>query len=176
MTTSKEAEELLRLNVGFLLRQSAGYSRDIPFDSPGVLAVEDIQIVSLNGLLSLTRTPQGILVQGDLAADVITECVRCLTPFEFHFTMSLSDLFASPAPKDADSPFVVDEGGFLDLRPIVREESILAVPIHALCRLDCKGLCPECGENLNEATCDCKRDTIDPRLAPLRALLDGDDQ
>jgi hypothetical protein len=64
VAANKEAEELLRLNVGFLLKQGAGYSRDIPFDSPGVLAVEDIQIANLNGSLCLTRTPQGIFGAG----------------------------------------------------------------------------------------------------------------
>jgi uncharacterized protein len=175
VTANKEAEELLRINVGFLLKQGAGYSREILFDNPGVLVVEDVQVANLTGSLCLTRTPQGIVVQGELAADAVIECVRCLTPFSLHFTMSLSDLFAFPAPRDADFHFIVDEGGYLDLRPIVREESILAVPIHALCRPDCKGLCPECGENLNETTCGCKRDSVDPRLAPLRALLDDDD-
>jgi len=44
-----------------------------------------------------------------------------------------------------------------------------------LCRPDCAGLCPECGQNLNEGVCDCARDTIDPRLAVLRSMLGEDD-
>ena len=176
VATNRETEETLRINVGFMLRQTAGYSREIPFDSVGALVIEEARISNLCGRLCLTRTPQGILVQGELTASVAAECVRCLTPFDLRFTMSFSDLFASPAPNGADPVYVVDEGGFLDLRPIVREESIVAVPIQALCRPDCKGLCAECGENLNEGACGCRQDTIDPRLAPLRALLDGSDE
>lgn len=176
MATNKDSDNFLRLNVGFLLKRNAGYIREIPFDNPGTLIIEDISVENLRGSLCLTRTPQGVLVQGELAVDVITDCVRCLSPFNLHFTVSFSDLFAYPASKDVDVFYAIDEGGFLDLRPIMRDESMLAVPMHALCRPDCKGLCSECGENLNEGACDCEGDTIDPRLAPLRALLDDNIQ
>lgn len=170
--TQKRPNHTLRLNVGFLLKESAGYSREIPFDQPGALLVDDVQVSNLGGVLCLTRTPQGVLVQGELTAEVSVECVRCLEPFNLHFSITFSDLFAYPASEQTTASYVVDDGGFLDLTPIVREESLLAIPMRALCRSDCKGLCTECGENLNERTCDCERDTIDPRLAPLRALLD----
>ncbi len=170
---------LLRLNVGFLLKQGAGYSRDFVFDVPQPLRAEEVIIHQLHGTLRLTRTPQGILIQGTLHAQTTLECVRCLSPFEFEYEMVLAELFtpAMTPPSNGlgeDNPYVIEETDFIDLTPIVREETILAAPIQALCRADCKGLCPQCGQDLNQGMCRCDTDYIDPRLASLRALLEDD--
>jgi uncharacterized protein len=58
----------------------------------------------------------------------------------------------------------------------VREEIILSIPMKAVCSETCKGLCPECGQNLNEGQCDCVVERIDPRLAPLLDLLKESDE
>ncbi len=170
-------KRFLCLNVGFLLKEGAGYSRDFAFDQPGPLHVEEVQIGHLQGILHLTRTPQGILVQGALHATTEVACVRCLEPFDLPFALDLSELFIPawqiPAGGTAlATPYLIDEKGFIDLAPIIREEAILAVPIRALCSPDCKGLCPQCGQNLNEGACTCEEEHFDPRLASLRALLD----
>jgi len=167
----------LRLNVGFLLKEGAGYSRDFTFDRPGTLRAEDILISDLKGILHLSRTPQGILVQGALHATTEAECVRCLESFALPFSVDLSELFipvwqVSAGSPEGASPYLIDEKGFIDLTPILREEGILAVPIQALCSPHCKGLCPQCGQNLNEGPCDCEKEHIDPRLASLRSLLE----
>ncbi|MBN1312541.1 MAG: DUF177 domain-containing protein [Anaerolineae bacterium] len=166
---------LLRLNVGFLLKEGPGYSREFSFDQDGTFVVEDVVISQLRGVLRLTRTRQGIVIQGTLRTQIAAECVRCLAPFSLPCHIELSDLFVYPAPSETprvSTPYIVDDGGFIDLRPIIREEGILAVPIRTLCSPDCKGLCPHCGQNLNEGLCQCTEEHIDPRLAPLRALLD----
>jgi uncharacterized protein len=59
----------------------------------------------------------------------------------------------------------------IDLSFGVRESLLLALPMKVLCSEDCKGLCPHCGANLNEESCDCVAETIDPRWAELRKLL-----
>jgi uncharacterized protein len=176
VTHPASANQLLRLNVGFLLKEGAGYSRDIDFDYPGLLRAEDATINYLHGRVRLTRTPQGILVQGALHARTPVECVRCLKPVDLDFDVELSELFrtselspsnGSPLSED----YNVDDGDYIDLTPIVREEALLAVPIQVLCSRDCKGLCAQCGQDLNEGSCGCEADSIDPRLAPLRKLL-----
>jgi uncharacterized protein len=163
---------VLRVNVGFLLKEGTGYSREFDVYAEHVTVADDFEVDNLHGSLRLTRIPQGVLIQGYLCADTPTECVRCLEPFLFPFRLELSDLFAYPPSTSDDQAYRVDEGGFIDLAPIVREEGILAVPIHALCRPDCKGLCDQCGRNLNQAACECKHERIDPRLASLRMLLE----
>ena len=62
----------------------------------------------------------------------------------------------------------------LDLTPVLRQDFLLSVPMHALCRPDCKGLCPQCGTNLNAGACDCAPGWEDPRLAPLKRLVQGE--
>jgi uncharacterized protein len=167
---------LLRLNVGFLLKEGPGYTREFSFDQAGVFVIEDVAISQLNGALRLTRTRQGIVIQGTLRACTQTECVRCLTPFNLSCDMEFSELFVYPAPAEPGlyDFYVVDEGGFIDLQPIIREEGILAIPIQALCSLECKGLCSQCGQNLNEKMCDCSQDRegLDETISPLHVLLD----
>ncbi|MBN1123188.1 MAG: DUF177 domain-containing protein [Anaerolineae bacterium] len=111
-------------------------------------------------------------MQGKLQAQTPVECVRCLKPFEQTYEVEISELFVLDTANSSDTdPYVIDEGGIIDLTPIVREEGILAVPMQVLCSPECKGLCAECGADLNEGPCGCEEDQIDPRLAPLRALL-----
>jgi uncharacterized protein len=95
--------------------------------------------------------------------------VRCLTTFQLKLDLQIEELFAlSPS---ADPVYFIDEGGWLNLRQPLREQILLAMPIHLLCRPDCKGLCSQCGQNLNDGPCGCDADNIDPRLAALNALL-----
>jgi uncharacterized protein len=163
---------VLRVNVGFLLAQGAGYQRVIDIDVPRVRLDADLDVDYLKGSLRLSRNSRGILVQGELETDVLTECARCLAPVFYPVEFDLEELFSYPP--STSTVYSVEETGFLDLAPLVREEAILAVPMGVLCRPDCAGLCPHCGQNLNEGTCDCERETIDPRLAILRTRLERD--
>jgi uncharacterized protein len=123
-------------------------------------------------------------------------CSRCLEPFPFavdapfdlrylpqHLNMS-----GSGAAEDADEE--TDAGGEevggddlttafyrddqIDLLQLVREQLYLLLPMKPLHRDDCKGLCPNCGTNLNEGTCGCQTAWEDPRLAPLKGLRGTD--
>jgi DUF177 domain-containing protein len=71
-----------------------------------------------------------------------------------------------------DSGLLMPETGIIDLGPVLREYAVLEIPISPLCKPDCKGLCPICGNNLNECTCNHADDSVDPRLAALRSLLE----
>jgi uncharacterized protein len=159
--------------VGFILKETAGYVRAFPLQRDEPLLVDDIVIGRLDGTLRLTRTRQGIVMHAQLEASSRIDCMRCLTPFDLPFEVEFSDLFVFPAPIPIDpiNPYYVDDGGFIDLTPILREEGILAVPIQALCKPDCKGLCPECGQNWNDAVCTCKKEEINPQMAKLKELL-----
>jgi uncharacterized protein len=161
---------VLKINVGYLLAQGAGYQRVIELDLPRVQLADDAELDFLKGSLRLSRNSQGILVQGTLATHVITECARCLTLTAIPVTLDLEELFSYPPSPDVS--YSVEETGILDLAPLLREEAILVVPMGVLCRPGCAGLCPECGQNRNEGDCDCEQDNIDPRLAMLRAHLD----
>jgi uncharacterized protein len=99
------------------------------------------------------------------------ECRRCLVPVESVVHADVHVLFAMPGGEDDDDPDVFPVGGakgdVIDLRPAVREQWLLEVPPFAECRPDCRGLCPNCGADLNAGACGCASET-DPRWDALR--------
>ena len=162
---------MLQLNVGHILEDSVGTTRGVSFDEARVTA-EDVELSTLHGTLDLTRTAQGILVQGRLEASTHGECVRCLSAAAVDVGLDLAEHFVHPPTEAKEDEHSVSEGGIIDLTPVLREDAILAMPMHMLCQPDCRGLCSQCGQNLNEAECECDHSTIDPRLSTLKALLD----
>ena len=72
--------------------------------------------------------------------------------------------------EDDDLSTAFYEDHVIDLGQLMQEQCYLAVPMKPLCKEDCRGLCPDCGANLNTATCQCQRAWVDPRLAVLEQL------
>lgn len=161
---------VLKLNVGFLLSAGPGHIHDTAFDAPAIRVAEDVDLVYVRGPLRLSRTKEGILVQGTLHVGIEDECYRCLDSMLRDVEIHLEELYAYPAPKDSE--FSLSDDGILDLAPLLRAEALIEDARGALCRPDCKGLCPNCGANLNTAPCTCAESNIDPRFASLRELLD----
>jgi uncharacterized protein len=163
---------VLKLNVGFLLNESPGTSRQVDFDVPPITIDQDLPLAYLRGTLRISRATEGILVQGVLESATEGECRRCLAPITVPLTLHLEELFAQHP--NHNTVFYVAEDGILDLTPLLREEAIVAIPIAALCRPDCAGLCDQCGHNLNFGPCECQQEDIDPRLAVLLQLRNPD--
>jgi uncharacterized protein len=162
----------LRLNVGFFVNQSVGYSREFPFEFPELRLESDLDLKNLTGVARITRTPQGLLVQVKMHATQQAECARCLTEIEQPLDISFTELYAFSPRTVTESGLILPEDGHIDLAPLVREYMLLEVPISPLCTLDCRGLCPVCGESLNENSHHHDEESIDPRLAALKKLLD----
>jgi uncharacterized protein len=163
---------VLRLNVGFLLREQAGYSREIPIDEPEAVIADDLMVRRLHGVITLTRTPQGLYAQGRLRASAPGECVRCLTHFEQPVTSRFVEMYHYPPEKAPAEALVIPEHMNLDFAPVVREDMLLAMPMRQLCRPDCKGLCPICGQNWNEGVCACEPEAGEGGLGALKQLKD----
>ena len=75
--------------------------------------------------------------------------------------------------EEKEEDFVVVTGGKLDIDEQLLEILEIEFPTRVLCKEDCKGLCPVCGADLNETTCNCNTKQIDPRLEKLKMLLDS---
>jgi uncharacterized protein len=117
---------------------------------------------------------------GRVATRLELDCSRCLEPFAVSINAPF-DVVYMPEGADAGEPerqvqpeevsveFYKDD--VIDLGQLMGEQFYLALPMKPLCRDDCKGLCPDCGINRNRETCTCKREWVDPRLAPLKALF-----
>jgi uncharacterized protein len=116
---------------------------------------------------------------GRITTELELPCSRCLEPFRMPVDapFDLRYLPASEAATEADRE-VEDEDlevsyyrdDQVDLGELIREQFYLALPMKPLCVDSCRGLCPQCGTNLNTGTCDCAPAWEDPRLAPLRNL------
>jgi uncharacterized protein len=163
---------LLRLNVGFLLKESTGYRRQFEFDADAAQIADDLAVSDLRGHVTFTRTPQGLYAEGRITGYVTAQCVRCLDEFPQRLTSSISELFVYPPENAAPGELVIPDEAILDLAPLVREDLLLSAPIQAVCRPACKGLCPVCGADWNLESCTCAEDNVDPRLVALRALLE----
>ncbi len=160
----------LRLNVGFMLHEGVGFSRNFDFDLPEV-TIEDLQLAAFSGNAKLTRTAQGLYVQGEFTAITPSQCVRCLREYDQQLATELTELFAYPPSTALDPLLVVSATGILDLNPILRECFLLAVPLQLLCKPDCKALCAICGNDRNQAACDHPEVEVDPRFEVLKSLL-----
>ena len=162
----------LRLNVGFIIYQTIGYSRDFPFEIPRIQLQQDLDLTALTGSVRVTRTPQGLLVQVKMSASASSECVRCLSDFIQDLTVDFSELYAFNHRSVTDSNLILPEDGKIDLEPLLREYMLLEFPISPICKPNCKGLCPVCGENLNLTICNHEVESGGEPFAGLKSLLD----
>ena len=160
----------LHINVGFLLHQSVGSRHELAFDLPAIQVTEDLDVDFLRGTVWLTRTAQGLYLQGRLQGATEVDCVRCLEPFHQKLDLKLGDLLVQG--RGGDPLLRIPESGFLNLAPLLREYMLLSIPSQPTCRVECQGLCAICGTNLNHSTCDHPDLEIDPRLQALKSLLD----
>jgi uncharacterized protein len=116
---------------------------------------------------------------GRVQTTVELTCSRCLEGFPLVVDEAFDVLFLPHAePSTAEERAVEDDDlstayysdNVIDLGQLVQEQCYLVVPMKPLCSEGCRGLCPECGINLNAASCDCRQEWVDPRLAVLHNL------
>ena len=103
-----------------------------------------------------------LLASGQISGTATTDCARCLEPFELDFQGEIEGfIFLAdpgddlPEDMDEDEFLVADEYRGVDIAPFLTAALVLDAPLVPLHDDDCKGLCPECGKNLNEGPCDC---------------------
>lgn len=109
-------------------------------------------------------------VEGDVSGNLEFNCSRCLEPFNYAFTVPLAETYYSAGQGKADTgeeavPF---EGDVIDLAPEVQKSILMSLPMKVVCRPECRGLCWQCGCNLNENVCECaEAESSHSRLAAL---------
>ena len=120
---------------------------------------------------------------GTVRTELELPCSRCLEPFRLPVDASFDQRFLPASDLDARDEREVQEDDFeityysddqIDLNQLLREQFYLTLPMKPLCSEGCKGLCPQCGTNLNTGTCTCAVQWEDPRLAPLKGLVKGE--
>jgi uncharacterized protein len=131
------------------------------------------------------ETIKDIRLTGSFSGQVEVQCARCLEPVTRDIQADFDLLYRPLGAVQRDDEVSISEAetevGFykgegLALEDVLREQVLLAVPVKAVCREDCRGLCPQCGQNLNQGKCDCVQGKADPRwhaLRDLRSKLEG---
>lgn len=109
--------------------------------------------------LEIFNTSDSFVVKGKLKAELILSCSRCLQKYSSPVELDISEDVLKSEMEDEEE---------LYLDEIVVDNIILSLPMKPLCSDDCKGICPNCGQNLNEGECDCEVEVLDPRLAKLK--------
>jgi DUF177 domain-containing protein len=159
--------ENLCINVARLLKEPVGSSRSYQIQEHPV--EEDLSYIE--GEIVLIRTNRAILVSGKMTASVNTICSRCLIPIETKVSFEFGEE-ANPVSEILSSAIqydnlAIDDGNVLDLSEAVRQYALLTLPVKPLCRVDCAGICPTCGHNLNQEPCQCQSNTVNPRWSKL---------
>jgi len=126
--------------------------------------------------LRLESVTEGVLVTGMVTVPTKGECGRCLEPVTTELVVDVCELFAYP-DSVTDETAGADEvdrivDDLIDVEPVVRDAVVLGLPVTPLCRADCAGLCPDCGQRLDDLPAGHTHHKIDPRWAGLADFLE----
>jgi uncharacterized protein len=129
----------------------------------------------------IRKTEERILIDGRISAHITMTCSRCLEQYEEYLEDRFEAVYLpQPAVREKEEEIELDvtdlnvsyyKKDSIEIYELLREQVLLLLPLKPLCKADCAGLCPSCGHNLNEETCDCQKTTADPRFAVLEQLL-----
>lgn len=170
----------MRYNVAQLLKEPIGSERNYQLDESftGPQRFADMA----RGPVHILRTHHGVLVKATLEIGSVLTCGRCLVEFDRTSEILIEDEFfpmvdvqtgrRAAFPVGVEEGSLIDASHVLDLSETVREYFVTDLPMKPLCRLDCLGLCPVCGNNRNLESCDCNGTPMDPRWEALASLMD----
>ncbi len=156
------------------IRKSKGLSK--PFQWDGDYPLNGVQLEGPLQLdLKVTNAGSRVMVTGPLKTSVRLPCTRCSEDLVFPLEVELEEEFLPVHSEEAlsrakdllDGTFTF-ENDRVELDELIRQEIEAAVPIQVLCVEDCRGLCSECGANLNRESCNCRPENTDSRWAVLK--------
>jgi uncharacterized protein len=158
------------------LRRTQGALKQFVIDQPlgaavvaGLVELPPERVIHLAG--SLESAGDGVWLRAVAEVELDAQCARCLSAFTYPCQVEVEELFVYPEQaeryQDLDAPLIHDDQ--IDLADPVRDAIILDQPLSPLCREDCRGLCPQCGADLNAETDHDHPDSIDARWIGLRS-------
>ena len=150
---------------------------EINFSDAGLTQVTPLETQGSAELLA--NTLGEMRIKGHLTVRMRAECDRCLEPAEYPVDANF-DLFYRPSSEVAgedeveidagETEIAFYEGDGIELKDVLREYVLLAMPMQRVCRQECQGICPVCGQNRNLVQCGCETKPVDDRWAALRNL------
>lgn len=160
--------KVLRVNVGFILAQPVGFTRELAIEVPSLLRVaEDLMLGHFYATLQLSQAHGGVLVQGTVETSVFTQCSRCVDDIWLPVEFSVQEVFDTN--DSLNTEYKVDDNNVIDLAPLIREEALLHVPMTT--PVDQSKRCLFCERTFDDVLRDMGIDAeIDPRLEILKSL------
>lgn len=158
------------LSVERTIHSNAWKIQEVDWESRGELSFR----VHLKG------NSRKLEITGKFAAGITARCHRCLKPIDLDLSRSFHLTYLPPdmerfskeevelTPEELEIAYL--DRSDLPLHDVIREQIYLTIPMKILCRVDCRGLCPHCGVDLNEIECSCAEQQIDPRWASLKSI------
>ena len=113
-----------------------------------------------------------VSISGRIVGVMAATCSRCLKGYDYSIDVGFDEKFSKEEQEDEDVYPVINYE--IDLKDLVIDQIILSMPLKMLCNENCKGMCPKCGCNLNDKSCSCDRNIVDPRFAALKDLFKDD--
>ena len=167
----------MMLNVEKALKQPG---ENLEFDLRVPAPVEEFQAdqigfsgdVALHGYM--TGIGDSVALHGELTAALVSPCARCLEEARFDMKVPFDEIFVRQPDPDHPDAYLF-EGSEVDLTDLTVANIAINLPLQFLCREDCKGLCPLCGQNLNLGSCGCDPALERSAFSALKALLDDKD-
>jgi len=165
----------MRLIVSDIPEDGLELESDVPVETG-----ENAEPDRAHATLRFLRFGKRVLVEGSVQISVSMRCSRCLGDFSYPVDIAFKEEYIPSEELDPKGEHELTGSelniGFytndeIETGELVKEQVLLSVPMKPLCSKDCKGICPECGTNLNEGTCTCNAEKIDPRLAPLKHFM-----
>jgi len=140
----------------------------IDLDGEGPWISDEIKVEG-----ELINNGRVLKIKGVIHATAKYQCNNCLEDFITNMEIPFGDDYQDMSSEDIDTEtdLAYYNGDEINIADLVRESMILAEPLKVVCSKSCRGLCPHCGINRNEAECSCNDNAIDPRLAVLSKLL-----
>ncbi len=125
----------------------------------------------------ITNNTKSLHLEANVKGKMIVHCARCQTPVEKSVDFDISEILVRDDNTESfvDEDVIVFSGYTLDIDDIVINNFLMNISAKFLCKEDCKGLCPKCGQDLNVGECSCSDDEIDPRWAALAEIMKNSD-
>lgn len=145
----------------------------------GDVGESDFTLDEIHITCNIRKLQQSVFVSGAIDTVIHLPCSRCLetallpvsTPFRYTLVPAAPEESREEVElSEEDLEYGYYEGETVDCDPLIYEQIVLQIPMKVLCTEDCRGLCPDCGTNLNLEACNCLSERVDERLAVLKKL------
>ena len=156
----KKENGKLSISAEFVMPEISFMGEEFDFSAP--LKVEG----------TITNNSKSLELSAAVTGSASVHCARCGKPFEAEISFPIKETLmreGEEVPEDED--IIVYSGKEIELDDVIVKNFLMNVSVKYLCREDCKGICPVCGADLNEVTCDCGKDDIDPRWEKLAEIM-----